>query len=557
MIDKTKKYAIYCTIVVNIFFLALCLIFGILRFGAADDYFMARILEGVYGNEYNVHLVFVNVVYGYVLLPLYHLFPKIGWYYIGELFLVFGALNTITYVVIRRIGLCWGIIVSMLLVAALATDYYLVVQFTYCGIILTAAGMLAVGESLRDVKRRLRLMVWGCVLMLLGAILRWPSFWMGTPVFVIVLLLECKSIWENKKIVVLVSVAFLGSLVALKYFDECHYKSSEYRQYMDYNGIRALFVDSRNFDDRAVYEDLEEIGLSGRDYNMLKNWVFYDKKVYSMDSLRILNQILQKHQNEIDWRKIPSLQLRALTQISNSPVMWIWFALCALILFSNRGCSVYPILSLSVILALSFYMILLNRTTYHVVNGFWVYATVLGVLYIGKMPKNNKKVSVGIMFAIAMANVWIYYVDANKIREPVNGRVKKLDNNENASSYERLWEYIDHSPDSSVFLVPLDDYITMSYYRKPPYLAEPMGSWKKVIPMGYWNVLFPDVEKVLHEKSIENPLQDAVKEHVYVINERSLTDFLERHYYEHVYREVVGNFDGLLIYKYVTEMPKR
>lgn len=557
MTDKTKKYAICCTIVVNIFFLALCLSFGIQRFGAADDYFMARILEGVYGNEYNIHLVFVNVVYGYVLLPLYHLFPKIGWYYIGELFLVFLALNTITYVVIRRVGLCWGLIVSMLLVAAFATDYYLVVQFTYCGIILTAAGMLAVGESLRDVKRRLRLTVWGVVLMLLGAVLRWPSFWMGMPLFAIVLLLEYKSVWANKKIVVLVAVVFWGCLFALKNIDVSHYENLEYQQYKEFNGIRALFVDSRHFNDRAVYEDLEEMGLSGRDYTILKHWVFYDKSVFSTDSLRILNQTLQKHKNEIDWREIPSLQLRALTQISNSPVLWIWFALCALILFSNRGRSVYPVLSLSVILALSFYMILLNRTTYHVVNGFWVYATVLGILYVGRMPKINKKVSVGIMLAIAMANVWLYYVDANKIREPVDGRVKQLGNKEKALSYERLWQYIDHSPDSSVFLVTLDDYITLSYYRKPPYLAEPMGSWKKVIPMGYWNVLFPDVEKALREKGIENPLQDAVKEHVYVINERALTDFLERHYYEHVYREVVGDFDGLLIYKYATEAIRR
>lgn len=557
MIDKTKKYAICCTIVVNIFFLALCLSFGIQRFGAADDYFMARILEGVYGNEYNIHLVFVNVVYGYVLLPLYYLFPKIGWYYIGELFLVFLALNTITYVVIRRIGLRWGSIVSMLLVAAFATDYYLVVQFTYCGIILTAAGMLAVGESLRDVKRRLRLMVWGVVLMLLGAILRWHSFWMGTPLFAVVLLLEYKSIWANKKIIFLVAIAFWGSLFALKNFDEAHYKEIGYQQYKEFNGIRPLFVDSRNFNDRAVYEDLEEMGLSGRDYNILRNWVFYDKKVFSTDSLRILDQALQKHKNEIDWREIPSLQLRALTQISNSPVLWIWFALSALILFSNRGRSVYPILSLNVILALSYYMILLNRTTYHVVNGFWVYATILGILYIGRMPKINKKISFVIVFAIAMANIWIYYDDANKIREPVDGRVEKIDDNEKAASYERLWEYIDHSPDSSVFLVTLDDYIMLSYYRKPPYLAEPMGSWKKVIPMGYWNVLFPDVETTLREKGIENPLQDAVKEHVYVINARSLTDFLERHYYEHVYRETIENFEGLIIYKYALEKIER
>ena len=71
------KRALTYSFIINLFFLALCLIFGDLKFGAIDDYFMAARLTGAFGTEYSPHLIFVNAVYGYALLPLYHLFPLV------------------------------------------------------------------------------------------------------------------------------------------------------------------------------------------------------------------------------------------------------------------------------------------------------------------------------------------------------------------------------------------------------------------------------------------------------------------------------------------------
>ena len=92
------KRAITYSLAINLFFLALCLIFGDLKFGAIDDYFMAARLTGALGTDYNPHLIFVNAIYGYALLPLYHLFTKVGWYYIGEMFSVFLSFTVIGYV---------------------------------------------------------------------------------------------------------------------------------------------------------------------------------------------------------------------------------------------------------------------------------------------------------------------------------------------------------------------------------------------------------------------------------------------------------------------------
>ena len=136
-----KRTFLY-SVAINLFFLVLCLVFGDLKFGAIDDYFMAAVLTGAHGTDYNPHLLFVNAIYGYALLPLYHLFPKIGWYYIGEMFAVFASFTAVGYVLLRRCGERWGLLLAMLFTAMFASDFYLVCQCTQCSSISSASGML-------------------------------------------------------------------------------------------------------------------------------------------------------------------------------------------------------------------------------------------------------------------------------------------------------------------------------------------------------------------------------------------------------------------------------
>lgn len=139
-------------ILINIYFMAICLTFCHLRYGSIDDYFMAGILSGIYGEEYNIHLFFVNAIYGYLLLPLYHLFPQISWYYIGEIASIFISLTILTYILINKMGRSWGCILSILMIAAYAKDLYIVLQFTQCAAILSATGMVALIDAFEQLK---------------------------------------------------------------------------------------------------------------------------------------------------------------------------------------------------------------------------------------------------------------------------------------------------------------------------------------------------------------------------------------------------------------------
>ena len=185
------KKALVFSAIINLFFLILCLIFGDLKFGAIDDYFMAAKLTGALGTEYSPHLIFVNAIYGYALLPLYHLFPKIGWYYIGEMTAVFISFFTIGYVLLRKMGANWGTLLATLFTALFASDFYLVVQFTQCASILSAAGMLLFAYEICELnkkethstfKKKFPFVI-ALFLMLWGSMMRWQAFLMGMPFF--------------------------------------------------------------------------------------------------------------------------------------------------------------------------------------------------------------------------------------------------------------------------------------------------------------------------------------------------------------------------------------
>ena len=244
------KRALAYSVIINLFFLALCLIFGDLKFGAVDDYFMAARLTGALGTEYNPHLIFVNAIYGYALLPLYHLFPKIGWYYIGEMFSVFLSFTVIGYVLLQRCGERWGAILATLFTALFASDFYLVVQFTQCASILSAAGMLLFAYGVISKKKTLDChapngarndvrtsvteaapFVLGVALMLWGSVMRWQAFLMGMPFFCLGLLFILHDCWKVKiHVITGLAILFVGAF-AMHNWDQSLYQAPEYEAF--------------------------------------------------------------------------------------------------------------------------------------------------------------------------------------------------------------------------------------------------------------------------------------------------------------------------------------
>lgn len=547
------KRAITYSVAINLFFLALCLIFGDLKFGAIDDYFMAARLTGALGTDYNPHLIFVNAIYGYALLPLYHLFPKIGWYYVGEMFSVFLSFTVIGYVLLQRCGERWGAILPALFTALFASDFYLVVQFTQCASILSAAGMLLFAYGVVE-KRATAPFVLGIILMLWGSVMRWQAFLMGMPFFCLGMLFIFKDCWKVKwRVIAGLAILFVGAF-AMHNWDQKIYQAPEYADFVKFQGPRVTFGDNGNYNQNAVYEDAEELGLSGKDFHMLTEWVLYDTEVFSVDSLVKYASLIPPYRNRITKENIPRNLLNALGKALRSPLFWTWFILCLLIYATNRKRYMNLWLSLATVLALVAYLLAIGRLVYRVESGFWLYAVVLAVPLFGRFTLDiPRKLAYSIIAVIAVANVFIYATSGEMVRDPNSGEMRTLAI-EDTTDYTQVFDYIDNQPDK-MFLLSMNAFMRFSHHRNPPYLAEPIGQYRRTVSFGYWTPYLPEVTKALADFGIDNPIKDVVHDNVIVLNEPRLVDFIQRHYYDSVAVDTLKEIGEMTFLKYRLVQP--
>lgn len=560
------KRAITYSVAINLFFLALCLIFGDLKFGAIDDYFMAARLTGALGTDYNPHLIFVNAIYGYALLPLYHLFPKIGWYYIGEMFAVFLSFTVIGYVLLQRCGERWGAVLAALFTALFASDFYLVVQFTQCASILSAAGMLLfaygvvsyarndnVGSfaptGLQNDIQKVVPFVLGVLLMLWGSVMRWQAFLMGMPFFCLGMLFILKQCWAAKwRVIAGLTVLFVGAF-AMHSWDQKIYQAPKYVDFVKFQGPRVTFGDNGNYNQNAVYEDAEELGLSGKDLHMLSSWIMYDTEVFSVDSIKQYSDLIPPYRKNNPKELIPRDLLNALAHSLRSPLFWTWFILCLMIYATNRKRYMYLWFSLTVVLALVAYLLAMGRLVYRVESGFWLYAAVLAIPLFGRFTLDiPRKLAYSILAVIAVANVFIYATSGEMVRDPSSGSMRTLAI-EDTTDYTQVFDYIDKQPDK-MFLLSMNAFMRFSHHRNPPYLAEPIGQYRRTVSFGYWTPYLPEVTDALNDFGVTNPIKDVVHDNVIVLNEPHLVDFLQRHYYDSVAVDTLKEIGEMTFLKY-------
>lgn len=563
------KRAIIFSTAINLFFLALCLIFGDLKFGAIDDYFMAARLTGALGTEYNPHLIFVNAIYGYALLPLYYLFPKIGWYYIGEMFSVFLSFTVISYVLLQRCGERWGVILAALFTALFASDFYLVVQFTQCASILSAAGMLLFAYGVISEKKimdchapdgarndvlKATPFALGVLLMLWGSVMRWQAFLMGMPFFCICLLFMFKQCWATKRKTIIGLAILFVSAFALHSFDQNIYKSPEYASFNKFQGPRVSLADNANYNQNAVYEDAEELGLNGNDFHMLTDWNFYDTQVFSVDSIKRYTDIITPYKDKIESWRIPRSLLNSLSNSLRSPMFWAWFTFCIIAYFTNRKKLLYLWSSFFAILSLMAYLMYIGRLVYRIESGFWLYATVLAIPLMGQFKFTlPPKIIYAVLAIIALFNIYTYATSGEIVRNPSTGELKTLAI-EDTTDYNKVFEYIDSQPDK-MFLLSMNAFMRFSHHRNPPYMASPTGSYRNTVSFGYWTPYLPEITETLKDYGITNPIKDVVHDNVIVLNEPNLVDFLQRHYYDNVVIDSINAIGEMTFYKYRFAIP--
>lgn len=549
MIKNNKLLAIS----INVFFVILFAIFGIVRYGSLDDYFMSTVMTGAYGSEFDPHLVFINAVIAYLLKPLYWLFPKVGWLYIFEGSSIFASFSIICYFFIKQLKRKFGIPFAFL-IASFSLNFYNEISFTQCAALLVTTGSLLFLFGTRE-QRTFSLTI-GVLFLFIGASLRWQMFLLGIP-FMLLPLVLLQNPLRSWRITAFVAVALCSvAIFASQKFDDSLYNTKEYQHYKAYQGTRSLFGDGGHYEKDAVYDELEERGLQGRDFQLLCGWNFYDTQVFSLDSLVPIVQVVKRNAYMINKVRLPAAIALAISNSFTRNEAWFWCIVSIFILmFSKKRSRLYPWVSLAIVVSAYTYLFMLNRIAGHVEMGIWLYASMMGIPLLQEPPKKaienlGKKLNSlpPLIFLIAVCFAFIAILNLPKLER--NNHLLTIP--EMSESWRMFVEYAEQHPDD-IFLLSFYNYKELGMVKDPAYRAASPGSWKNIIPIGYWNVYLPGMKRELKYRGVENPLRDIVNDNVFLIESGNLPQFqlyYQTHYHKNLKVDTAKTLGNIMLLKY-------
>lgn len=536
-------------ICMNLAVLVFCIAIGSGKFCSLDDYFMSSVLTGAYGGEYDVHLYFINVVYGYFLRPFYALLPNVGWYSVFQMFTVFASFTAMCAVAIAYFGKKLGIMIAVMLLICVSPDFYLHVAFTQCAGIATAAGifLLAIG----NIEKNRAYLVAGVTLMIAGIVFRKEMFLLGGPTLAAILffnLVRDRKIWKGT----LIALAALGvAYVGLNKINAEHFKG-EYEYYAAYQGPRAYFGDGAFYDAPSFVAELSDRGMNSRDFRYLRAWYFYDNNVFSLDSMKTLIKIADRNRYQPNYAKMPFAIARAISNTLLKGSVWCWALLClVLIFFSNRKNWWVPWVSVGLISIPYTYLLMVNRVVDHVEVGVWAFAVIFVLAFINKDDVLNKKQTKGFLQIIGLVCLASLIISGTYIAyDKVSKRGKSTE--DATADWITFLNYAQSHPNDA-FLLPFGRYKEFATYINHAYKPVASGSLNNIFSTGYWNIYLPAMERELKSRGVSNIIKEVTLENVYVVadeNALSLAPFHHDHYHQRLIIDTVKTFGNIEILKY-------
>lgn len=216
-----------------------------IRFETNDDVVMLMISSGAYSGTPDFHLVFINVIYGFLLKGLYFILPGLEWYTILFCLLHIISFSIILWVYSKRITTAFGQLLLLLLLLVLQARFIVGFQFTTTAAIVACAGLSLYFERGKKVK------ILGLFLFLIGSLIRFEAAMLCFGVYAPVIMFPLSGRIRSKRQFLntgLILFAILVLPVLARGVDAQVYKHDpEWQYYVDYNRVRGALNDNPNF----------------------------------------------------------------------------------------------------------------------------------------------------------------------------------------------------------------------------------------------------------------------------------------------------------------------
>ncbi len=572
---------------INLIFLVLVLLFCDMKYEVSDDFVMAGILSGAYGNEPNPQIIFVNVLVGYMLLPLYKLFPGISWYFAAQIALLFVSSTAVTYLLFEKLEKSKAVMLSVLFILFFTNDVYILVQFTKTAAFAVMSGSVLFLWALFE-KQGVWKILFGGALCLAGTLVRFSAIYIAGGFLLFILIYELirmfkerdkGKLWYRQFITIVLSGSILiGLAYGFRWINGYTYHNDEvYGHFITYSGARSQVVDSVYYDYSVFAEEMEKIGVSENDYYIMRTWNFADNDVFTLDKLQQTAEIISDyHKNEkLDFEEL--LENMAGREVAKYPVFLACAVLFILGIFLNYGRWWTMLGSAAIGTGLFAYFCARGRAIYRIEYSIFVGVFLCGVYFWKKRKAGEEDVvdsdraarcCIVVTALCFLMNVILYIPDQSYKKVTSESRKSYIEDTFYASADYRwqkyrkvvnkdkpanglLEEFADHK--ENFYFLDFGTTIQILYYEWSPWEALPVGNYDNYMYLAGVTTNFPDVEERLAEKDLSNPMKSLVKDNVYVVDNSSIEmklNYLKEHYYPEARVELYKEIDGYQIWKF-------
>lgn len=579
---------------INIFFLILILFCCDLKYEVSDDFVMASILSGAYGDTQNPYIIFVNVLIGYLLLPFYKLIPQISWYFVFQIAVIMVSSTTIVFFLLDRLNEHIALMLTAIFLLFFVSDALILVQFTKTATFAVISGSVLFLDALYNKKNKMRI-IFGGVLCLCGTLIRFSTIYIAGGFIVLILFYETikfvknrsSKLWYKQLLGIVVCGGILiGASYGLKEFDKYIYNNNGNKAYVffsEFKSARASVVDSPDYGYGAYGDRLQQLGISENDYYMMRKWCLLDDEFFTTQKLWEVGTIIKEYKESlpVSWESVyESLQNR---KITNYPV----FLACALLImlgvvFNNKNWSLM-LLSAGVGFGFLIYFVYRERSLYRI--EFSVLLCVfICCLYFwnGRTPDGNEesnlstkdrigKICKRVIIIVFAWNLILFIPDLSYKNVVAETRKSYIDDtfiaseNYDARKYRKvvnkdkpvnvLLEEIDSHPENFYFL-DFNTTIQSLYFEWSPWEALPVGTYDNFLYFGGVTSYHPDTIKILESHGLDNPLKCLINDNVYVVDSYNIEiklTYLREHYYPNARAELYKDAGGYQIWKIYEE----
>lgn len=331
------------------------------------------------------------------------------------------------------------------------------------------------------------------------------------------------------------------------------YSNKTYKQYMEYNNLRAQLHDLSYTNYNTNKEIFDKIGWSKNDHYLFYTFNTGDENVYNKQNLQEIINYKKQQGNYYNLNlKIDKIATNLINEQTNTYTFMsiMFFSVVIISILNSKNRRLNILIALTTI-AVHILFIVLNRSMQRVVIPEYILGTAL-IIYNFQLDE-AKKYSLKIMAGVTILT--------SIITVNISGTKYNFGYNLNSySNYQQLIEYTNsHKENVYLYTVPSLQYRYLAYsvYEMPP-----KSAFSNLRVMGGWDMYTQNYYDFKTRYNLDGTFLDLLKENVYLIDGdvtwsgkrysnyiENIMLFIKEHYNIDVKYEKINTFNNIYIYK--------